>query len=126
MTDTKPYFYVRYTWLQEHKLEKLAEELGAKFTIVKPPPKKQELIEKSITGKTGKEIEVKAETLFAFLSSQTAVLFQKKKGPFTERDRELRKTLLELYPHVTLGPIPMGISSEPKFEVRIFEQKKAR
>lgn len=43
-------------------------------------------------------IRVHADTLVARLSPFRAVLFQRKLEPFTERDKELRKKILDLYP----------------------------
>ena len=122
MTEDKPYRYVRFCWSQEYKLEKLAEELEANFTLVKPP-------EKEVTNMMGRNlgvIEVKADTLFAFLSSDKAILFQKEKAPFTKRDMELRKAVFDLYLHNRTTPLsfPMG-NIEPKFEVESEERKKA-
>ncbi|MFH0896716.1 MAG: hypothetical protein V1850_01535 [Candidatus Bathyarchaeota archaeon] len=75
--------------VSKNKPEKLAEELGANFTIVKPLPK-VEATDKSITGEDeenhrwrGREIEVKADTLSTFISLSLTVLFQKEKSPFT-------------------------------------------
>ena len=112
------YFYLRYKWFKGYLLEELAQKLSTTFTIVKFPPKKK--VEERLTGpERDQEIEVKADTLFAFLSATTATLFQKEKSPFTKKDLDLRKVILELYPHITPSPLPMGFSTEPKFEIKL-------
>ncbi len=63
------------------------------------------------------ELLVKSETLTAFLSPFRAVLSQKKPAPFTSKDMELRKRIIELYPKERPTPLPMQFSSEPRFEI---------
>jgi len=120
MTKDEPYHYVRWTWFNEHNLEKLAEEL-ANFTIVKPPPRKKVT---DLMGRNVGEFEVQADTLLAFLSSEHASLFQKEKAPFTEKDIELRKAVFVLYPHSRATPLPFGFRKEPKFELKESEERK--
>lgn len=62
-----------------------------------------------------RELKLKADTLNAFISLTRAILFQKERAPFTPRDMELRKRILEIYPRNR--PTPFLINDEPKFEV---------
>lgn len=60
------------------------------------------------------ELLFKADTLYAAISPSKATLFQKKRAPFTAKDLELRKRILEGYPFTYTG-IPFV---EPKFEIQ--------
>lgn len=122
MPNEKPYEYARFSW-EKHDVEELANKLKERFTLVKPPVGKKEKKEDShdlITDHfnlPSEEIEVKADTLFVLLSALRANLFQKEKAPFTEKDMELRETVLALYPHTSRTPIPIEFGvKEPKFE----------
>lgn len=46
-----------------------------------------------------REIRVKAETLYAFLTGYRAVLMQKVVAPMTGKDKKLEEFLLKRYPH---------------------------
>lgn len=117
MTEVETYYYVRFRWWRPHNLEKLAAQLKERFTLLKPPvSKEQGEPELSIHKKERNEIEVRADTLVAFLSPYRAVLFQRRRAPFTEKDVELREVILDLYPRDTPTPFPWGASTEPRFE----------
>ncbi len=62
------------------------------------------------------ELEVKSDTLVALLSSFRAVLSQREPAPFTPRDMELRKRVIELYPRERPTPFPWMFGHEPNFE----------
>jgi hypothetical protein len=64
------------------------------------------------------EILFKADTLYATISPTRAVLFQKSRSPFTLKDLELRKTILDLYNSRFTIPV---FDPEPKFEIRVDE-----
>ena len=118
MTKEEPYYYVRFCWWRSHNLEKLAEELRIRFIILKLPILEEEESDLSLYEKERGVIEVRADTLSAFLSGYRAVLCQKEKAPFTEKDMELRNTVLKLYPHARPTPFPWLFSEEPKFETK--------
>ena len=60
------------------------------------------------------ELLFKADTLCAAIAPNKATLFQKTRSPFTPKDLELRKRILEGYPFTYTG-----ISfTEPKFEIQ--------
>jgi hypothetical protein len=63
------------------------------------------------------ELKIEADNIKAFLSPQRAVLFQKEPAPFTAKDMELRKRILELYPRDRITPIPIFFNREPEFEI---------
>lgn len=117
MTETEPYHYVRFCWWKAHNLKKLVEELRTQFSVVKLPKPEEKEADLSLSRKVRGVVEVKADTLSAFLSAYRAVLSQKEKAPFTESDRQLRKTVLALYPHARPTPFPWEFSEEPKFEI---------
>ena len=60
------------------------------------------------------EMEFKADTLYVLVSARRAVLFQKTRQPFTQKDLQLRETIFNLYPDYRL---PLFIR-EPRFEIR--------
>ncbi len=45
------------------------------------------------------ELDAKADTLTAHLSTHKAILFQRKPAPFTEMDMSLREILMKEYSH---------------------------
>ena len=120
ISEEKSYWYARFTWWYPYNLEELATKLKERFTLVKSPARKKKEpwdLAARAWSDAREEIEVKADTLFARLSSFRAILFQKEKAPFTGKDMELRETVLALYPRSTATPIVGPFSSkEPKFE----------
>lgn len=112
----QPYHYVRFKWWRIVDLKEIARELGGVFSIepLKMPRNDREL---SLLKDMREELRVKADTLGAMLSPVRAVLFQREAAPFTARDMELRRRVLELYPRDRPTPFPMFFSEEPKFEV---------
>ncbi|KON29991.1 hypothetical protein AC480_02065 [miscellaneous Crenarchaeota group archaeon SMTZ1-55] len=126
--DTGPYYHVALSnWGKLHDVEKLSEELRKDFTFVKTllPERKRIVVISELKGPVP-ELEFKADTLFALIAPNRAVLFQKKRGPFTKKDVELRKTILELYPCKLNLPL---FAREHTFEVQEPEPvlvKKAR
>ena len=117
MTEEQPYTHVTFCWWKAVDVSELAEKLGTRFTIVRRPRSEEGATEVSIY-KTGRsELIIRADTLTAFLSGFRAVLSQKEKAPFTEKDLELRTTVLELYPRTRPTPFPWQSSKEPKFEI---------
>jgi hypothetical protein len=117
MSRPEPYFYVRYTWWKAHDIVGLTSKLKERFTVMelRRPDEKGEFI--SLGERDIARIEVKADTLSAYIAPSKAVLFQKESAPFTKRDMELRETLLALYPHVIPAPIPLFYRREPKFKM---------
>lgn len=119
MSEEKPYSYVRFVWWKAHNLEKLTMKLKERFTLVGTTMfGKKEKSELALLKDTREEIQVKADTLSARLSAYRAVLFQKEKAPFTQKDMELRETVLDLYPRDRPTPFPWSFSSEPSFEMQ--------
>ncbi len=119
MSQAEPYHYVRFSWWKKHSPTELVERLKREFTIILPKLEKYNTYEYDISFYKGERWEalVKADTLSAFLSPDRAVLFQRTRAPFTERDMELRKTIFSLYPHSRPTPFPWEFSHEPPFEV---------
>lgn len=112
----QPYHYVRFKWWRMIDMKEVAAELGAVFSIKKlTMPKDNREI--SLFKDTRDEMKVGADTLGAILSPVRAVLFQRETAPFTARDMELRRKILELYPRDRPTPFPLFMIEEPKFEV---------
>ncbi len=110
------YFCLRHTWVKRVDVKGLAENLGSSFEVT--PRKVSDPDPLSIAGQDTKEtFQVRADTLYAYLSPTRATLFQKERRPFTERDLELRKRIFVHYPHDRATPLPWGFSQEPQFEV---------
>jgi hypothetical protein len=110
------YQYVRYTWWRGVDMDRVSEELGGSFAV-EPIHMPEDDNEFSLTKIDRERLMVSADTLKARLSPYRAVLYQRDPAPFTARDMDLRKRLLELYPRITSTPFPIGYSTEPKFEV---------
>jgi len=103
-----------------HDIEKLSEMLRERFVLVKtllPDRTNIPSIMSELRGAVP-EILFKADTLFAAVAPGRAVLFQKERKPFTEKDLELRKTILELYPFRINLPF---FAKESKFETQAEE-----
>lgn len=113
---TKPYFYVRFRWLNPINVEKVANELGENFRVETMYVPKGE---RDLTLYKGhrEELKVRADTLTALLSLTRAILYQRVQAPFTARDMELRRRILELFPRSRITPLPLYVSGEPKFKV---------
>ena len=126
--DSGPYYHVALSnWGMLHDVKKLSEKLQEDFTFVKIllPERKTVVVISELKGPVP-EIELKADTLFALIAPNKAVLFQKERRPFTKKDVELRKKILELYQYKLSLPL---FAREHKFEVQKPEQipvKKAR
>jgi len=111
------YFYLRYTWVKRVDVKRLAENLSLSFELA--PRKISDPGPLSIVGPDTKEaFQVRADTLYVYLSPVRATLFQKERKPFTERDLELRKRIFVHYPRNRATPLPWGFSDEPQFEVK--------
>lgn len=65
-----------------------------------------------------------ADTLVALLSPTRAVLYQKEPSPFTARDKELRRKILEQYSRSRVTPLPNSFRDEPRFEAAEETDKK--
>ncbi|MCW4037968.1 MAG: hypothetical protein NWF13_04450 [Candidatus Bathyarchaeota archaeon] len=65
------------------------------------------------------ELLFKADTLYAAISPSKATLFQKTRNPFTSKDLELRKRILDLYTWHFAGIV---FTKEPTFEVQDVEE----
>jgi hypothetical protein len=119
-SEGERYYFVMYSWWTANDLDKLTKELGARFTVLKPfkPQKKLEIGEfwPSLYEIEFNTIEIQADTLYAYLSPYKAILFQKKKAPFTSKDLDLRKTIMSLYTHSRASAFPFNTLREPKFE----------
>ena len=110
------YKYVRFRWWERIDLKKLSEDLGRSFSVEKliQPSDEQGIF---LFKDERDELKVSADTLSVMLSCFRAVLYQKEASPFTVRDIELRKKILELYPRNRPTPFPWMFSHESKFEI---------
>ncbi len=112
----KPYHYVRFNWWGRVDLDEVADELVKKFSVAMARIPWDDL-EVSLDNGLHEELRVKADTLNAFLSIHKVVLFQMEAEPFTARDMELRRRMMELYPRKRPTPFPFMFGREPEFEV---------
>lgn len=117
------YNYVRYTWWKDVNVEKEAQELTKEFTVTPINTPEESRYEIAIHKSTRKEMIIKADTLGAIISTFRAVLYQREKSPFTNRDLKLRERILEIYTRTTPSPFPVGFSHEPKFIVENLESE---
>lgn len=116
MKNIKPYFYVRFGWLKGVDMNEAAKEFGEVFDVetMVPPTSTFDFV---MFKEHREELKVVADTLKSLLSPKRAVLYQREPAPFTVKDMELRRRILELYPRDRITPLPFFFSSEPKFEV---------
>jgi len=114
---TGPYHYARFRWWKNIDLTEAAEELAKDFAVKRIAMPEGTPHEIAPYQDERDVLIVRADTLMATLSATHAVLSQKESAPFTSRDLELRKKILELYPRNRPTPFPWSFSIEPKFEV---------
>jgi len=118
-TELEVYYYVRFSAPGRlYRVEELSQTLKENFKFVKTLiPVRKTLISfmrpSELWGFVP-ELLFKADTLYAAISPSKATLFQKTRAPFTAKDLELRKRILEWYPFTYTG-IPFV---EPKFEIQ--------
>lgn len=97
-TEVKPYYTRRFRWWSPFDLEGFVKDHNSLYEIDRRPVFAQEgRIE--IFLESRREIRVKADTLYAFLTSYRAIIMQKVLAPMTEKDRELEEFLLKKYPY---------------------------
>jgi len=113
----KPYHYVRFRWWRGLDLREVAGELGEEsfqVELLDMPSGEGDIA----LGRGDREgLRVKADTLYARLSPYRATLYQRSPAPFTQRDLELRRRILELYPRDRPTIFPWSFSVEPPFQV---------
>ena len=107
-----PYSYVRYSWFENIDIELVGKSLESFCEVIRL----RELPPDPLTvTHTQERLLVKSDTLGVFLSPMRAVMFQKKKEPFTSEDVRLREMILARYPHSRPTPMPWAFQSEPPF-----------
>lgn len=109
------YYYVRHRWWSQINVDDLVDDFRDYEQVMKEPPDDPQKM--SIQRYNLKELWVRSDTVRAFLSPHKAVLAQKERAPFTEKDIELRRMVLKLYPRSRATPFPFNVSTEPEFEV---------
>ena len=130
LSGPEPEIYQHITYSKFGRLynvETISQELRGKFTFIKI------LVPKRITSSSFirptelwdavPEFLFKADTLYAAISPSKATLFQKTRSPFTPKDLELRKKILEWYTWSFAGIV---FTKEPKFEVQAVDESPAR
>ena len=84
MALSSPYYFVRHSWGRVD-VERLVKDLGSVLEVV--PLDRPEPESTSVIGRDAQEkYLVRADTLRAYLSLIRAILFQKERRRFTERD----------------------------------------
>jgi hypothetical protein len=115
MSRPELYSYVRFTWWTAYDIKGLYAKFVDRFTVRMPSGLQGESL--SLIQRDIYRMEVKADSLVAYVAPSRAVLSQKESRPFTMKDLELREAILELYPHVSPGPFPFYNRKEPPFRV---------
>ncbi|MGD2201742.1 MAG: hypothetical protein PVJ38_08945 [Candidatus Bathyarchaeota archaeon] len=115
MGEEQPYHFVRFLWMATVDLEEMADQFEAYVEGWREPPETETGMHTHIYNL--RELKLKADTLQVYLSLQRAVLFQRERKPFTQRDVELRKRVFEVYPRSRPTPFPWLELDEPDFEV---------
>lgn len=113
--EVEAYHYVMFRWWTRLELGKISKDLTTKFEVI-TLAKPSDGHDLSLLKDERYELEVKSDTLIAFLSPIRAVLSQKEAAPFTSRDVELREKVLDLYPRSRPTPFPWLFSVEPKYQ----------
>jgi len=110
------YRFVRFTWLERRDLEALGREMSDLFevTTLLVPTDDWDIIPSPFEREG---LRVRADTLTARLAPMRATIFQRENAPFTERDMELRRRILEIYPRDRGSPFALGVTDEPKFDI---------
>jgi hypothetical protein len=126
--ELENYEYITYSKFGRlYNVETISQKLREKFTFVKilVPKRKTSMsfIRPSELWGFVPEILFKADTLYAAISPSKATMFQKKRNPFTPKDLDLRKRILELYTWRFAGIV---FTKEPKFEVQDVEKTPSR
>ena len=98
-------------------IDELSRELSTMFEVKHLPNPGNPRYEFSLFPEARREVLVKADTLKAYISTFRTVLFQRDRAPFTPRDMELRRRLLEVYLRDRPSPFPWAFSDEEPFEV---------
>lgn len=111
--SAQPYHFVCTRRWRRHNLQEVANKL-ADFTYVKQFGVLDEVNLSDPRHDYSPEMEFKADTLYVLISARRAVLFQKIRQPFTQKDLQLREKIFQLYPNYRL---PLFIR-EPRFEIR--------
>lgn len=110
--NRKPYRYIRMILVRRGDLAEMAARLSQLFTMVRPfSSKKDGYLQFELGG-----FEVRADTLFAIIEADKAILFQKTPSPFTKNDLELRRIVFDLYPDPPRMPTNL-LAKEPAFKV---------
>ncbi len=108
-------FYSKFGHL--YKVDQISERLREDFTFVRVlvPVRKTFLstIRPSELWSCVPEVLFKADTLYAAVSPSRAILYQKTRSPFTEKDVALRQIISELYSFQIKMPL---LSREPTYE----------
>ena len=110
------YHYIRYRWEDKVDLNRVTKEFKNKFEVKKIEFPRDN-VEISLYKTDRDELLVKSDTLIASLSGFRAVLTQKEPKPFTQKDMDLRKKILEKYPRERPTPFPFSFKNEPKFKI---------
>lgn len=133
----KPYEYFRFRWWGGVNLCRVSRELSRMFSIewIFMPNYDREKIRVSERLKlrvsaimaylfpsvqnlwVSEWLKIRADTLTVYLFPLKAMLFQRKFAPFTGKDMELRKRILELYPQSRSSLISIGFVKEPKIPI---------
>jgi len=109
----QPYHFVCTRRWKRHNLRDLAKKLGD-FTYVKQIGDLSQINLTDPRHDFSPEMEFKADSLYVLISARRAVLFQKTRQPFTEKDLQLRRIIFKLYPDYRL-PV---FKKEPSFETQ--------
>jgi hypothetical protein len=112
---SRAYHYIRWRWWNRLNVEKFSKDLSQKYQVKTLPDHGWEL-ELTLMKDLRDTYIIKSDTLTVFLSPFRAVLSQKEHAPFTYKDLELRKRVLELYPYERPTFLPIQVGSEPEFE----------
>lgn len=111
--SSQPYHFVCTRRWGRHNLHEVAKNLRD-FTYVRQFGVLDQIDLSDPRHDYSPEMEFKADTLYVLISARRAVLFQKTRQPFTQKDLQLREIIFTLYPNYRL---PLFIR-EPSFDIQ--------
>jgi len=100
-SGSETYYQVRWAWWKWYEVEALLEAFQ-EFQVTRVQRPEPEL---GMGKATLPIVKTKADTLYAYLARQMAVLFQRQAQPLTEKDIRLKNIVFKLYNHNWSTPL---------------------
>ena len=109
----KPYYYIRYRWLQRVDFNLIFAELSDYKIEPRHLPEPQPLYDFSFFKDEREGYKVTSDNLYAFIHPLKAMMYQLEPLAFTARDLKLREIILKYYPRKRATPVTTIVNKEP-------------